>query len=140
MTTKEAFIFLGQVRGCENRIKILKWNIESLRSSLLPGAIRYDKDRVVSSPQDSVEELFDRILAYEKELDSEMKKQATAVLIVDNALQKMEDTKEKAVLADYYIGQISIPQIAHKLKITVRHCYRLRDNGVSMFSEVMTND
>ena len=140
MTQQEAFVFLGQVRGCENRIKRLERIIESLRFSLLPGAIRYDKDRVNTSPEDSTTELFARIDEYERELKSEQQKMAKVVLTVDDALKKMADTRERVVLAEYYIGRVPISNIADGLGITTRHCIRLRNNGVSMFAEVMSDD
>lgn len=140
MTEREAFVFLGQVRGYDNKIKRLERTIESLRYNLMPGAIRYDKDRVDSSPQDNMSELFGKIDAYERELEEEYHKKAAAVLLVDDALNKMDDTKERIVLKEYYIGKISIQDIADGLGITVRHCFRLRNNGVSIFAEVMNHD
>ena len=140
MTTQEAFVFLGQVRGFDNKIKRLERTIESLRYNLLPGAIRYDKDRVDTSPSDQMQELFARIDEYERELSEARTNKVKAVLEVDKALNKMGDTKERTILKEYYIGKISIQDIADELGITVRHCFRLRNNGVSMFAEVMSHD
>lgn len=140
VTVKEAYVFLGQVRGYENKIKRLERSIESLKYNLLPGAVRYDKDRVNTSPEDSMTELFARIDEYERALDVERRQRAEAVLKVDDALSKMSDTKEKIVLMEYYIGRISISDIASGLGITVRHCIRLKNNGVCMFAEVMSDD
>ena len=139
MTEKEAFVFLGQVRGYDNKIKRLERTIEALKYNLLPGAIRYDKDRVDSSPQDSMSELFAKIDLYERELKEECNKRAAAILMMDEALNKMKDTKERAVLKEYYIGKISLRDIADGMGYTVRHCIRLRNNGVSMFAEVMSH-
>lgn len=140
MTRQEAFVFLGQVRGFDNKIKRLERTIESLRYNLTPGAIRYDKDRVDTSPQDQMTELFAKIDQYERELQVEYAKRAEVVLKVDNALNRMNDTKERIVLKEYYIGKINLRDIADGLGITVRHCIRLKNNGVSMFAEVMSHD
>ena len=140
MTRQEAFVFLGQVRGFDNKIKRLERTIESLRYNLTPGAIRYDKDRVDTSPQDQMTELFAKIDQYERELKIEYAKRAEVVLKVDDALNRMDDTKERIVLKEYYIGKINLRDIADGLGITVRHCIRLKNNGVSMFAEVMSHD
>ena len=140
MTRQEAFVFLGQVRGFDNKIKRLERTIESLRYNLTPGAIRYDKDRVDTSPQDQMTELFAKIDQYERELQVEYAKRAEVVLKVDDALNRMSDTKERIVLKEYYIGKINLRDIADGLGITVRHCIRLKNNGVSMFAEVMSHD
>lgn len=139
MTIQEAYVFLGQVRGYDNKIKRLERTIESLRYNLLPGAIRYDKDRVDTSPQDGMSELFAKIDVYERELVEECGNRASAVIKVDEALNKMRDTKERIILKEYYIGKVSLRDIADGLGITVRHCIRLRNNGVSMFAEVMSH-
>ena len=79
MTNNEAYKFLGQVRGCDNRIKQLSRTIEALRYSLLPGAIRYDTDRVQITPTNKTEELFARIDELEKELAEEKDKAERAL-------------------------------------------------------------
>ena len=140
VTTQEAYVFLGQVRGCENRIKRLQRTIESLRCNLLPGAIRYDKDRVQTSPMDPMGELFCRIDEYERELQEELSKRTDIVLRVDTALGKMKDTKERTVLLEYYIGRIGFGDIAAELGVSYRHCLRLRKNGVEMFAGIMTEE
>lgn len=85
MTKTEAYVFLGQVRGCDNKIRRLERTIESLRSTLLPGAIRYDKDRVDTSPQDNMTEIYAKIDEYERQLAEEVQKRTNAILKVDDA-------------------------------------------------------
>ena len=138
MTIQETYVFLGKVRGYDNRISRLENTIEALKLNLLPGAIRYDKDNVQTSNQNPMEDLFAKIDEYEREMLDLKNKRAEAVLAVDNALQKMKDCKEQRVLLEYYIGRISIPDIAVGMGITNRHCLRLKNNGVSMLSEVLT--
>lgn len=136
MTPNEAYRFLGQVRGHENKIKRLKRTIEGLRSGLTPGAIRYDKDRVQATPQNVMEELFAKIDEYERKLQEEYRLLAESLLKVEKAISRMPDTREKNVLIDFYLGRISIGDIADGMGITVRHCFRLRKNGIAIFCEV----
>ena len=140
MTIQETYVFLGKVRGYDNRISRLENTIEALKLNLLPGAIRYDKDKVQTSSQNPMEDLFAKIDEYEREMLDLKNKRAEAVLAVDNALQKMKDCKEQRVLLEYYIGRISIPDIAVGMGITNRHCLRLKNNGVSMLAEVLTTE
>ena len=137
MTEHETFVFLGQIRGLDNRIKRMEQTIEALKYNLLPGAVRYDKDKVKSSAQNPMEELFAKIDEYERELDELNEERAKAIQLVDDALQQMKDCKEQRVLMEYYIGRIAISDIAAGMGITVRHCLRLRNNGVSMLAEIL---
>ena len=137
MTEHETFVFLGQIRGLDNRIKRMEQTIEALKYSLLPGAVRYDKDKVKSSAQNPMEELFAKIDEYERELEELNEERAKAILLVDDALQQMKDCNEQRVLLEYYVGRISIPDIAAGMGYSVRHCLRLRNNGVSMLAEIL---
>ena len=123
MTEHETFVFLGQIRGLDNRIKRMEQTIEALKYNLLPGAVRYDKDKVRSSAQNPMEELFAKIDEYERELAELNEERAKAILLVDDALQQMKDCKEQRVLMEYYIGRIAISDIAAGMGITVRHWY-----------------
>lgn len=136
LTTNEAYTFLGSVRGHENKIRRLERTIESLRSCLSPNAIRYDIDRVDSTPKNAMEELFARIDECEKELEREKMYRARAVLDIDEAISKLPEGREKLVLTEFYIGKISMPDIADGLGITLRHCFRIRKNAIEMFVEV----
>lgn len=136
MTTNEAYIILGSVRRHDNNIRRLTRTIESLRSSLTPGAIRYDKDRVDSTPQNVMESLFAKIDEYERELAEEYTLRAQACLRLDAEINKLPKAQERQVLIEFYIGKISIPDIADGMGITPRHCFRIRKNAVEMFKEV----
>lgn len=136
MTKEEAYILLGAPRGCENKIRRLEVTIDELKSCLLPGAIRYDTDHVQTTPRDKMAELYARIDELERELEAERIKKRDAIIEIDRAIHKLPETKEKTVLAEYYIGRMTIPKIAEGIGVSVRHCHRLKQNGFKMFLEV----
>lgn len=138
MTTHEAYIFLGRPRGCDNKIKRLEVTIEALKCSLLPSGIRYDTDRVQTSPSDRMMETYARIDELERELVEENLKRSQAILAVDLAMDKMPDSQGKTILMEYYIGRISMPKIADGMGFTPRHCYRLRKQAMEEFCALNT--
>ena len=52
MTLDETYDFLMQIRRKEIIIRRKESQRDELRACLLPGAIRYDRDRVQSTPTD----------------------------------------------------------------------------------------
>ena len=71
MDLKEAYAFFGQVRFHENKIQRITCTLNELRACLLPGGIRYDLDKVNTSPKDKMSEIFARIDELERELQEE---------------------------------------------------------------------
>ena len=53
MTLDETYDFLMQIRRKEIIIRRKETQRDELRACLLPGAIRYDRDRVQSTPTDN---------------------------------------------------------------------------------------
>ena len=54
MTLDETYDFLMQIRRKEIIIRRKETQRDELRACLLPGAIRYDRDRVQSTPTDKM--------------------------------------------------------------------------------------
>ena len=136
MTTNEICEYLGQVRGLKRRIERLDEQILSLRYSLLPGAIRYDKERVVTSPKDSVTETFALIDALERDRAKMIEQQNKIQIEIYRKIKQLPVGKERVFLVRYYIVCENMTNIADGLDITVRHLFRVRDNAIRMLAEL----
>jgi DNA-directed RNA polymerase specialized sigma subunit len=137
MEINEVYAFFGRPRLHENKIKRIEVTLEELRSCLLPGAIRYDKEKVDSSPKDSMADVFARIDELERELESERENKKCAILEIDRALMQVPEGPYKTMLAEYYIGRISIDKIADGMGVSRRHCFRIKKKAVETFAEIM---
>ena len=146
MTTKEAFEYLGQIRKVEREMKRLELAIQQASFSLLPGAVRYDKERVNTSPDDMLTKTFAEIDEMERELKANYKKKTEFLNEIYRTIEERmpEDTEahqiEKNVVTMYFIGRQSIQEISDTLNYSTRHTYRLRNKGVRTFAEVMSHD
>lgn len=139
MTISEAYAYLGQIRGITRRIEKVDERLSEMRYSLLPSAIRYDKDRVQSSPKDALLETMAKI-------DDLERRRAVLVDVKDRLIAadmeqilKIPMSKERTFLLRYYIHCQSINEVADALNITTRHCFRIKANAVSMFVEVVNH-
>lgn len=146
VTVKEAFEYLGQIRKVEREMKRLELAIQQASFSLLPGAIRYDKEKVQTSPDDMLTKTFAEIDEMERELKANYKKKAEFLNEIYRTIEERmpEDTEvhqiEKNVVVMYFVGRKTIREISAEMNYSVPHIYRLRNNGVRMFAEVMSDD
>lgn len=136
MDLQETYIFFGQVRLHENKIKRLTNTINELKSCLYPGGIRYDLDKVNTSPKDKMSEIYARIDELEREIEQEYEFKAQAVLKIDNTLKTIPEGDGKTILAEYYIARKSMPKIASEMGYSMRHCFRLRSQTIKQLVEV----
>ena len=136
--TKDVYLFLGQIRGLHRKEQKLQLRINELEFGLLPSGIRYDLDKVQTSPRDRMSETFadmDELLA--ELLDIQL-------LIIDakseiyNSVYWLPN-KERYVIIRYFVDMWDIRAIADDMGITERHVLRLKKNGVSMLAEGRQN-
>lgn len=132
--------YLGRVRNMIRNIDRINEQIVYLRYSLLPGAIRYDKDRVNSSPKDGMTDTFDRITELEQERNKWVKLKANAELELLQEFKRLPMGKERSFLLRYYIHNQNMEQISEELQVTYRHCFRIRQNAIRMFAETQTHN
>ena len=141
MTTRhECFEYLGQVRGLNRKIERLDEKILSLRYSLLPGAIRYDKDRVTTSPKDNVTEIFSRIDELEQDKKKLIAERQIITICLFQIINRVPAGKERAFLLRFYIHCESMDKVADELGVTLRHCFRIRNNAILKFMEVLDDN
>ena len=101
---QDAKTFLRQIRLERREIKILENKIKEKRFELLPGAIRYDVDRVQSAPEDRISELVVELNEYEEHLKALSKamyrKQTQAI----TAIASIPSSEQRQVLEVYYLS------------------------------------
>lgn len=139
MNQKEMCMYLGRVRNLTRKELKLRRHIEELRYSLLPSGIRYDKDKIQTSPMDQMLEALSEIDHYERE---RLKVVETLIDIRSIIARKLIilPQKEYFVLNEYYLRLRSIKNIADDMECSVQYVYRLRNNGLSMLCKLEEND
>lgn len=139
MNQKEMCMYLGRVRNLTRKELKLRRHIEELRYSLLPSGIRYDKDKVQTSPMDQMLEALSEIDHYERERLKVVKTLIDIRSIIARKLIILPQ-KEYFVLNEYYLRLRSIKNIADDMECSVQYVYRLRNNGLSMLCKLEESD
>ena len=127
MTLDETYDFLMQIRRKGIIIRRKETQRDELRACLLPGAIRYDRDRVQSTPTDKMADVIARVDELDREIEQLRREKATLVIEISDAIEKLEDDNEKTVLTE----------LADAINYSVRRAYHFRKMGVTHLGEVL---
>lgn len=134
MTSNQMSFALGSIRSFKRTEKKVRLRIEELRAGLYPSGIRYDKDKVQTSPLDQMLETLSMIDVLERNLKCLQEEIYTQTEIIRTYIQRLP-YKERFVIEAYYITCFSIRDISKLMEITERHVLRLKQNGISMLCE-----
>ena len=125
---------LEQIRDAEKSINSKKQELEALRYKASgAGAIRYDKDRVQTSPQDYMTMAIADVIEIEKQIEEEeaeiemMRGAAYAIV------RRMEKPEHRAVIEWYYLNGASMIDTAYRMSISERTAYYLREDALTAF-------
>lgn len=100
MNVEELF---RNIRDIKNEIGVLEKKEQYQRLSMLPGAIRYDKDKVQSSPEDPMLKFAERISEIEELKRVRYEKLLAQNVIAETILNNMKTPKLRTLLYLRYI-------------------------------------
>lgn len=127
--TEAAYDYLMQIRKKDNAIRRKELQCEQLKSCLLPGAIRYDLDKVQNSPSDQMSEIFGRISEIEDDIKVLHGEKAKLIIEISDTIESLEDDNEKTVLSEFYVGRIPMTIVAEDINYSPRRAYYFRKQG-----------
>jgi DNA-directed RNA polymerase specialized sigma subunit len=115
--------------------RLMLWRAE-LESSALPGAIRYDGDPVQTSPEDRMSGILAKVADLDAVIKELLQEKARAVLDIGEAIERLEDETQKTVLAAFYIGRLSMDDVAEMICYSRRQAYRIRREAVEKMAQM----
>lgn len=126
---KQAYEFLNSARVLHWQWLRVKAKHDELESCLLPGAIRYDRDKVQTSPDD----IMGRILAEVNELEQRMEKLQVAkskrIEEIDKIINSLQSDEERTVLTMRFINRIPVTEIAEAMGYAEPTIYKFMNQG-----------
>lgn len=129
--------YLMQIRRLESRIRRKELRCEELRTCLDAKAIRYDVDRVQTSPVDKVSRLLSTVKDLEDEIRSLRIEKAGLVTEISDTIELLDNDSESLVLMAFYVRQLPMTDVAREASYSVQHAYRLRKQGLIHLAEKM---
>ena len=126
---KQAYEFLNSARVLHWQWLRVKAKHDELESCLLPGAIRYDRDKVQTSPDD----IMGRILAEVNELEQRMEQLQVAkskrIEEIDKIINSLQSDEERTVLTMRFINRIPVTEIADAMGYAEPTIYKFMNQG-----------
>lgn len=107
--------YLGQIRRLENQIAWLDREIERNRYLLMPGGIRYDTDRVQTSPEDKMSRIASEVadlLTRQEDARARLAKVRDRIIVQVSAIP---DESLSRLLYLRYVDGLSLYAIARKM-------------------------
>ena len=132
MTKYEVYEWLNRPTQLTYDIKAKIRLAEEIRSGLLPTAIRYDKDKIVTSygtNADPMTEILARVEAIQKEIAELQLQRAIAMIELEEVFSKLDEDEGK-VMSRYYLSRKNIEEIHREIHYSTRWVYKLRERGI----------
>lgn len=135
MTIRETYDFLYSVRHIESEMRKLFAKREGLKYCLLPAGIRYDLDKVDTSPKDRFSEIEAEIADISTEIARLNEKKYQQIKVISLAINTLESDKEQEILMRIFIGRQSVTKIAQELGYSKSAVYKIRGQAVSKLAK-----
>ena len=128
--------YLLQIKYLTNDIKEQEDFIQRLKDSLDIAGIRYDKERVQSSPElDKFAYIFAQIDNEEKVLETLKTKLIETKVEIINRIHELEDEKHRRLLNIAYVDMKSLKKAAKIMCFSYDYVKELHLNALNEFSE-----
>ena len=131
--------FLLQVRTIDAEIRRQESIVEEIRHSLEPQAIRYDKDKVQSTPEDPMAQMMVRLDAKREKIEQLKIHRAEVMLEIDRVLCQLEDEEEQMVLTHWYLFRENAETVSESVPCSVRTMYKLKASGLGHVEDLLQN-
>ena len=122
----EVYNFLNSIRVFDFQLLRLQSQKRALETCLLPSGIRYDKDKVMSSPEDQLSKICAEINEIEVKMADIAYKKAKRIVDVEKVINKLSEEEYKTVLTLCYIDHMAIGEIADRLGYSSDWVYKKR--------------
>ena len=133
----EVYEFLTMPKKTKLQIRSKQMQIEDLRLQMLPGAVRYDKDIVQSSPEDPMMKFIVRVDELERAIEGLKQRYVDEQKMISEAIEMLEDEREQVVLIGRYVSGDSYDEIAAKLFLSVDRVFQIHRSAVDKMVDIV---
>jgi hypothetical protein len=129
--------FLTRPRQINKEIRRQETIADEIRHSLEPQAIRYDRDKVQTSPVDPVPNMIARLDEKLTEIERLKERRSCAMLEIDRVLSLLDDPDERTVLTHWYLMGECEEDVSRVIMCSGRNMYRIKQRGLQHLEEIL---
>lgn len=129
---------LYRVKREMREVQIKQMQIAQIRSSLLPSGIRYDVDKVQTSPSDPMIRVMARIDEMEREIAGDFEQMQADFSDARKMIESLEDSRERSVLTLYFLtpGVERMDDVSCMISYSRSRTYEIYNNAINHLSEM----
>lgn len=133
---------LYRIRNVQKEINELKQRIDEEYYSLLPQAIRYDLDKVQTSPQDRMPDVMGQIDEHTRIMYDRLSHLLVRKQWAEHLINKLEDTRQRQVLDLYFLSveRMTMKKIADKMRYSEQQTFRYYSEGLKNLENMRANE
>lgn len=133
---------LYKIRNTQKEINELKQRIDEEYYSLLPSGIRYDLDKVQTSPEDRLPEVMGRIDEHIRVMCDRLERLLVRKQWAEHLINKLEDTRQRQVLDLYFLSveRMTMKKIADKMGYSEQQTFRYYSEGLKNLENMRANE
>ena len=135
MTKAELKSILRRVGMLDCEIRVVNLKIERLESYLQGHAIRYDVDRVQTTPKDAMAELITELEPLLKERDRLTVAITRAIADTSQIIDSIKDHKQCLVMHYRYTACLPFEEIARRMNYSTQRIYQLHDDAIHWLTD-----
>lgn len=135
---RQAYEFLNSVRVLHWRWLRLKAKHDELESCLLPAAIRYDRDKVQTSPEDPLAKIVAEINELEEEMIQLQIAKARRIKEITKAIHSIPSDEERTALTMRFINRKPVSEIAEAMGYAEPTIYKFMNQGAERIAKYKT--
>lgn len=130
----DVYVFLGRPGEIRKKIKAKKETRLQLLMSLYPGAIRYDKDKVQTTPQDKMSDIMAQIDDLDHEIEDLRDQLRSSRQQVADMARELEPMQERIIILRYVDG-LKWDDVARAVHRSARTVHRIHKDTVDKLKE-----
>lgn len=136
---KQAYDFLNSARVLHWQWLRLKSKHDELESCLLPAAIRYDKDKVQTSPDDTISRIIAEINALELEMNKIQMLKSKQIEKIDKSVNALESDEIRTALTMRFMNRKPVSEIAEAMGYAESTIYKFMNQGGEQIAKSIRN-
>lgn len=136
---KLAYEFLNSARVLHWQYLRLKAKHDELETCLLPAGIRYDKDKVQTSPDDAMSKICAEIHELELEMARVQRKKFVQIEKIERTVNALASDEQRTALTMRYINRIAVVDIAEAMGYAEPTIYKLMNQGGEIIAKSIRN-
>lgn len=138
--TDELYQILNRPREIKREVRRINERIEDCRIMMLPSAIRYDTDKIVSSPSDPMLKFAEKLDELETQHKKLLDEYVDARDVLIDMIDKLDDSRQKDVIQTRFMNDCKLYQVAEVLGYSESHIYRIYADAIDNLEMMIVNE